>query len=92
MFELFQLQAEIGAIVVLVILVVEGFAFIDAVARPAQAYVAADKLNKQAWLLILGLAIPANIWIGGLLSLVGVVAALVYLLDARPALQSVTRR
>ncbi len=92
MFELFQLQAEIGALIILVILVLEAFAFIDAVARPAQAYLAADKLNKQAWLIILGLALPANIWIGGLLSLVGLVAALVYILDARPALQSVTRR
>jgi Protein of unknown function (DUF2516) len=91
--ELFELQSGISLLVYIAILLVEAFAFIDAVARPAQAYVAADKLNKQAWLIILGLALLVRVLLASsFLSLIGLVAALVYILDARPALQSVTRR
>jgi hypothetical protein len=80
-------------VVYLGIFVVEAFAFADAVTRPAPAYVAANKLNKQAWLIILGLALLVHVLLAGsFLSLIGVVAALVYLLDARPALRELTRR
>jgi hypothetical protein len=90
---LFEAQSFIATTVYLVIFLVEAFAFIDAVVRPAQAYVAADKLNKQAWMIILGLALLVQVLMGGgMLSLIGLVAGLVYILDARPALQSVTRR
>ena len=90
----FELQSGISLIVFFAILIVEAFAFIDAVARPAQAYVAAEKLNKQAWMMILGLALLVQILLprAVMLSLIGLVAALVYVLDARPALQSITRR
>ena len=91
---LFELQSGISLIVYFAIFLVEAFAFIDAVARPAQAFVAADKLNKQAWLIILGLALLVQVLLTGsvMLSLIGLVAALVYILDARPALRSITRR
>ena len=82
----------IATITYVAIFLVEAFAFVDAVSRPAQAYLAADKLNKQAWMIILGLALLVQVLMGGgMLSLIGLVAALVYILDARPALQSVTR-
>jgi hypothetical protein len=74
---------------------VKVWAFIDALTRPAAAYVAAEKLTKPAWLLILGLTVVTSLLWGsplGLFSIVGTVAAFVYLLDARPALASVTRR
>lgn len=74
---------------------VKVWALVDALTRPAAAYVAAEKLTKQGWLLILGLTVVSSlIWTSplGLLSIVGTVAAFVYLLDARPALASVTRR
>jgi hypothetical protein len=74
---------------------VKVWALVDALTRPAAAYVAAEKLTKQGWLLILGLTVVSSlIWTYpiGLLSIVGTVAAFVYLLDARPALASVTRR
>lgn len=74
---------------------VKVWALVDALTRPAAAYVAAEKLTKQGWLLILGLTVVSSlIWSSplGLLSIVGTVAAFVYLLDARPALASVTRR
>ena len=73
---------------------VKVWAFVDALTRPAAAYVAAEKLTKPAWLLILGLTVVSSLlWSSplGLFSIVGTVAAFVYLLDAKPALASVTR-
>lgn len=81
------------SIVFLVLLAVKVFAFVDALTRRADAYEAAGKMTKPAWLLILGLAAASDLLLGStLLILVGTVAAFVYLLDARPALASVTRR
>ena len=77
------------------LMAVKVWAFVDALIRPAAGYVAAEKLTKPAWLLILGLTVvTALVWpsVIGLLSIVGIVAAFVYLLDVRPALASVTRR
>jgi hypothetical protein len=91
----FQFESMLAEIVFFVLLGVKVFAFIDALTRPTEAYVAAGKLTKPAWLLILGLVVAtALLWpsILGLFSIIGIVAAFVYLLDVRPALVSVTRR
>ena len=78
------------------LLAVKVFAFVDAATRRPDAFVAADKMTKPAWLLILGLAVVVTLVLSrsplGILSIVGTVAAFVYLLDARPALVSVARR
>ena len=74
---------------------VQAFAFIDAVSHKPEAYVAADKLTKPAWLIILGIALAAHMLIWSpmsFLNLIGTVAAIVYLVDARPALRAMTRR
>jgi hypothetical protein len=74
---------------------VKVWAFVDALTRSSAAYVAAGKLTKPAWLLILGLTVVSSLlWRSplGLFSIVGTVAAFVYLLDVKPALVSVTRR
>lgn len=60
------------------------FAFIDATRRPAAAFVYAGKQTKQIWLVILGLALASTFV--GFFTLIGLVAALVYLLDVRPAI------
>ena len=55
----------------------------------------ADKLTKPAWLLILGLGLAAHMLIWNpisLLNLLGTVAAIVYIVDARPVMRSLTRR
>lgn len=73
---------------------VQAFAFVDAVSHKPEAYVAADKLTKPAWLIILGIALAAHMLIWNpmsFLNLIGTVAAIVYLVDARPALRSLTR-
>jgi Protein of unknown function (DUF2516) len=77
---------------------VEAFALVDALRQRKDAFVAAGKLTKQLWLIILAvaaafgfLALPFGS--GGftsplgLLSIVAVVAAAVYLTDVRPAVR-----
>ena len=56
-----------------VILAVKVWAFVDALLRPAEAYVAAGKLTKPGWLAITGewswdaviLGLAVGVWIGG---------------------------
>ena len=70
-------------------LAVKVWAFVDALIRPAAGYVAAEKLTKPAWLLILGLTVLTSLlWRSplGLFSIVGTVAAFVYILDVKPAI------
>lgn len=95
MFAVFQVQSALMAIATLVLFVFQAWAFVDAVSRQPEAYVAADKLTKPAWLIILGIALAAHMLIWNPLSflnLIGAVAAIVYLVDARPAMQGLTRR
>ena len=63
------------------------FAFVDAAIRPSSAYLAANKLTKVAWLLILGIAAFYDVWWGGvtsILTIVGAAAAIIYMVDVRP--------
>ena len=94
MLELFALQSGLMLVASLAMFAVQAFAFIDAVSHKPEAYVAADKLTKPAWLIILGIALAAHMLIWSpmsFLNLIGTVAAIVYLVDARPALRAMTR-
>ena len=71
-------------VIFLAIVLVKLFALVDATMRPAGAFTYADKQTKQIWLAILVVALLTTF--ASFLSLVGLVAALVYLLDVRPAL------
>ncbi len=74
--------------------VVQAYAFVDAISQRPDAYVAAGKMTKQAWLIILGLGVVAHMLFWhplSLFNLVGIVAAIVYLVDARPAIRGLTR-
>jgi Protein of unknown function (DUF2516) len=69
------------------------YAFVDAAIRPAAAYEAAGKLTKVAWLIFLGLAALVDLKWGGvqsILTIVGTIAAIVYMVDVRPALRQLT--
>ena len=70
-------------VIFLAIVLIKLYALIDAASRPAGAFVHADKQTKQIWLAILVGALLATFL--SFLSLIGLVAALVYLLDVRPA-------
>jgi asparagine N-glycosylation enzyme membrane subunit Stt3 len=94
-FNLFALQSAFMTVVTLALFALQAWAFVDALTRRPDAFVAADKLTKPAWMIILGIALAAHMLIWNpvsILNLAGAVAAIVYLVDARPALQSLTRR
>ena len=64
------------------------WALVDACVRPGAAYAAAGKLSKPAWIAILAVAVLLTGGdVLGLLGLVSVVAAIVYLVDVRPAVR-----
>ncbi len=77
--------------------VVEAWAFIDAIIRPAQAFVAVGKLKKVIWLIILGVAFVLGLYtavyggIVGILSVAAFVAAAIYLADVRPKVRDFRR-
>ena len=72
----------------------EGWALIDAVRRPASAFLAAGKQTKPLWLVILSVAAVIgaaySLTVGGIgaaisiLPIVAFVAAAIYLTDVRP--------
>ena len=81
-------------VVTLGLFAIQAWAFVDALSHRPDAFVAADKQTKQMWLIILGVALAAHMLIWSpfsLLNLVGAVATIVYLVDARPALRSLSR-
>jgi len=94
-FNPFAIESGIMLVVTLVLFGVKAFAFIDALGRPEQVFPAADRQTKKFWLLILGLFLLEHIifWqVLGILSLIGTIAALVYVLDVRPTVRSLKSR
>jgi hypothetical protein len=68
------------------------WALVDSITRPGPAYPAAGKLTKPVWVGILAAAVllgGSNIF--GLFGLLGTVAAIVYLVDVRPAVRELRR-
>ena len=64
------------------------WALVDAITRPAPAFDAAGKLSKVIWIVILAAAVLlGGASVTGLLGLVGLIAAIVYLVDVRPAVR-----
>ena len=93
MFSVLQLQNGVMTIVHLALLVVTLFAFISSLLYPAEAYRAAGKWTKQGWSILLGVAVFLPLVISlGLIQIALTIAALVYLADVRPALNSLRRR
>ncbi|MFC6152888.1 DUF2516 family protein [Nocardioides yefusunii] len=90
-----SLTALVGLVATLGFVVVKAYALISALTFSEQAYEASAKLTKVAWCAILGLALVAQLVFRSpiqMLNLVGLVAALVFLADVRPALRDVTPR
>jgi hypothetical protein len=91
----FEITGLISLILFWSQLMLKLFAFIDVLRRKEQAFPAADKQTKKFWLIILGLALLADLVVGhplGFLTILGTIAALVYVVDARPALAQVDGR
>ncbi|MCX2969358.1 MULTISPECIES: DUF2516 family protein [Streptomyces] len=76
------------------LLVLAVFCFVDAVLRREDAFRAADKNTKNFWLILLGVGVAVHLvgvpGLGFLLTIVVVIANIVYLVDVRPALIQVT--
>jgi asparagine N-glycosylation enzyme membrane subunit Stt3 len=92
-FTLFTIQSTFMTLVTLALFALQAWAFLDAVSRRPAAFVAADKLTKTTWLIILGIALAAHMLIWSpvsILNLVGAVATIVYMVDARPAMRGLT--
>lgn len=79
-----------GAILLIwfAIFVVKLWAFIDALTRPAPAYEATGKQTKVFWCVLLCVALFVSY---SLFALAGLIAAIVYLVDVRPAVREVGR-
>ncbi len=95
MLTVFAIQSGFMALLTLALFALQAWAFVDALTRNPASFVAADKLTKPAWLIILGVALGAHMLIWNpvsFLNLIGAVAAIVYVVDARPALRAVTGR
>lgn len=95
----FEIEALIILAVIMVALAVKVFAFVNALMLPAEAYSAANKLTKPGWLVILGIGLatqiaPPLIMLSPLypIHLIFSIAAIVFLVDVRPAVSGLTRR
>ena len=88
----FDYQSSVMLVLLLVALAVKGFALVNSF-YSAEAYSAAGKLTKPAWGAILGLGFVAQLILPGpigLINLAFTIAALVYIVDVRPALRELT--
>ena len=73
-------------------LVLKLWALVDACTRPKDAFPATGKLTKIAWVAILAVAVLlGGTSVLGLFGLLGTVAAIVYLVDVRPAVRELRR-
>ena len=80
----------------IILIPVGGYAFIHALRQRADAFTAAGKLTKNAWLGITGVALLLLILVqsgpmssGAIFWLAAVVAVLVYIVDVKPAILGV---
>ena len=74
-------------------LALTAWALVDALIRPADGFVAAGKLTKPAWAAITALSIAVIYFFGPIsfLGLPAIIAAVVYLVDVRPAVRGLRR-
>ena len=82
-------------------LVVEVWAFVDAIRRPTAAFPAAGKQTKPLWLIITGVAGAIGLYsaaygfglslIVGILPVAAFIAAAIYLTDVRPRVREMGR-
>ena len=92
--DLFQIESTIYLVILLGALVVSVFAFVNSLLYRSEEYLAAGKQTKTTWNVILGIGVllffaPVSLF---LIQLIAFVAALVYLVDVRPAMRGLTRR
>ena len=87
MFSLFHPAFGLLLLIHVGLLVLKIWALVDCLSRPTAAFTLHNKLTKGAWTAILAVAALASFAFSdlGLLGLAGTVAAIVYLVDVKPA-------
>ncbi|WP_235736585.1 DUF2516 family protein [Nocardioides alcanivorans] len=90
-------QSGVMLIVLIIALVVKTYALVNALLWSAQHYEAAGKLTKPAWVAILGVGFAAQIILIeasplNIIHLIASVAAIVYIVDVRPAMATLRSR
>lgn len=80
-----------------VLLGVKGFAFIDCLRRPKEAFPAIGRQSKVLWLVLTGAAAVTGLLYSyvsplGLIGLAGAVVSLIYIFDVRPRIVEITGR
>lgn len=84
----FDPSASLLSVLGLLALGVKLWALVDACIRPAPRFPVAGKLTKPIWIAILAVALLLSRGdVLGLFGIVGLVAAIVYLVDVRPAVR-----
>jgi hypothetical protein len=86
-------EQMVGYLLYWSVLALAAWALVDALVRPATGFVAAGKLTKPGWVAITALAALLLYWQGPMsfLGLPAVIAAIVYLVDVRPAVRGLRR-
>lgn len=90
-------ESTVMLVVLAISLIVKTYAFVNSLLWSAQHYEAAGKLTKPAWVAILGVGFAAQLIMLGasplnLINLIATIAAIVYIVDVRPAMAGLTRR
>src|SRR4051812_49138970 len=82
----------ISFVVLIVSLIVQAVAFIHCVTQRGDGFQAIGTLPKGAWLAILAVCMVLTLLGGatGIFGLIGIAAALIYLLDVRPGLRDLS--
>ena len=87
-----EVRFYIDVLVVIASMIVQAIAFIHCVTQRGDGFQAIGTLPKGAWLAILAVCMALTLLFGatGLFGLIGVAAALIYLLDVRQGLRDLT--
>ncbi|HEX7746306.1 MAG TPA: DUF2516 family protein [Micromonosporaceae bacterium] len=84
----------VNLVILIFAVVVEGLSFVHALTQRKEAFTAIGTLPKGAWLAILGISLVLTLLfrndVLNIFGLIGIAAALIYLLDVRVGLRDLT--
>lgn len=93
MWHVLEFEATLTGLVLIAVLALKVFALVNCLLYSAESYVAASRGTKTAWGIGLGLGVVCEIvGLPLFVNLAFTIAALVYIVDVRPAMKSLTRR
>jgi hypothetical protein len=94
--DVYSLELGFYALLAFVLLAVKIYAFVSSLMYSTESYEAAGKLTKPTWTILLGLGVALQVLFLnnpiGIFNLIFTIAAIVYLVDVRPAMTGLRRR